>query len=240
MIQKKDKVEYGTATICYEIIKSKRKKTSEIIVDSNSVTIRTPFRKKMQDIQKIILGKAEWILKTQREQREAISEIIKPKFNENSTLPYLGKNYPLRILRRQAITSFDFTNGQFEARIVGVSITRKKVERLYNDWLMRTAYHLLKEKVDELSASNNIVRTDKIDVKQLRNRWGSLTKRGVLNLNSNVIKAPDDVIDYIILHELCHFKVKKHSHHFWDLMHKFVPNYQEKIDWLKRNGMNMI
>jgi len=63
----------------------------------------------MQDIQKIILGKAEWILKTQREQREAISE-IKPKFNENSTLPYLGKNYPLRILRRQAITSFDFVN----------------------------------------------------------------------------------------------------------------------------------
>jgi type I restriction enzyme R subunit len=55
-----------------------------------------------------------------------------------------------------------------------------------------------------------------------------------------VAPTREGAVTYKKLLELCHFKVKKHSHHFWDLMHKFMPNYEEKIDWLKRNGMNMI
>src|SRR2546430_6890287 len=47
------------------------------------------------------------------------------------------------------------------------------------------------------------------------------TKDNVVNLNVNLLKAPESVIDYIILHELCHLKSKEHSHHFWDLLHKF-------------------
>ena len=62
------------------------------------------------------------------------------------------------------------------------------------------------------------VRVKRIAIKNLRNRWGSLTKNGVINLNLNLIKAPEDVIDYIILHELCHLKIKEHSHHYWDLL----------------------
>lgn len=53
-------------------------------------------------------------------------------------------------------------------------------------------------------------------------------------------KASDDVIDYMILHELCHLKVKEHSHWFWDLVYKHMPNYQENIDWLKVNGTGMV
>jgi predicted metal-dependent hydrolase len=77
-------------------------------------------------------------------------------------------------------------------------------------------------------------------MKNLRNRWGSLTKQGVINLNLNLIKAPEDIIDYIILHELCHLKIKEHSHHYWDLLHKFMPNYQDKIEWLKVNGDSLL
>jgi predicted metal-dependent hydrolase len=54
------------------------------------------------------------------------------------------------------------------------------------------------------------------------------------------MKAPEDVIDYIILHELCHLKIKEHSHHYWDLLHKFMPNYYDKIEWLKVNGSSLI
>ena len=67
-------------------------------------------------------------------------------------------------------------------------------------------------------------------IKNLKNRWGSLTKSGAINLNLNLIKAPEDVITYIILHELCHLKIKKHSHHYWDMLHKYMPNYHDKIE----------
>ena len=84
------------------------------------------------------------------------------------------------------------------------------------------------------------VRVKRIAVKYLRNRWGSLTKSDVINLNLNLIKAPEDVIDYIVLHELCHLKIKEHSHHYWDILHKFMPNYPDEIEWLKVNGSNLL
>jgi predicted metal-dependent hydrolase len=56
----------------------------------------------------------------------------------------------------------------------------------------------------------------------------------------NLVKAPEDVIDYMILHELCHLKIKEHSHHYWDLVHGHMPSYQEKIDWLKTNAWVLV
>jgi predicted metal-dependent hydrolase len=58
----------------------------------------------------------------------------------------------------------------------------------------------------------------------------------VVNLNLNLLKAPEDVIDYMILHELCHMKIKEHSHHYWDMVRKYMPNYKENIGWLKVNA----
>ena len=69
---------------------------------------------------------------------------------------------------------------------------------------------------------------------------GKYKKNGVLNLNLNLAKAPEDVIDYIILHELCHLKIKEHSHHYWDQVRKFMPDYHDKIEWLNVNGSNLL
>jgi predicted metal-dependent hydrolase len=58
-----------------------------------------------------------------------------------------------------------------------------------------------------------------------------MTKEGSITINVNLVKASEDVIDYIILHELCHLKKKEHSHHYWDCVRRHMPNYQEKIEW---------
>ena len=59
------------------------------------------------------------------------------------------------------------------------------------------------------------------------------TKDNVINLNVNLLKAPVDVIDYMVLHELCHLQIREHSHHFWDLMYKFMSNYEVHILYTK-------
>ena len=97
---------------------------------------------------------------------------------------------------------------------------------------MKKGKSAFKQKVEEYSKKLG-VKVESITIKQLKNRWGSMTKQGSINLNINLLKAPEDVIDYIILHELCHLKIKEHSHHYWDHVHRHMPNYQEKIDWLK-------
>lgn len=84
------------------------------------------------------------------------------------------------------------------------------------------------------------IEIQKIVIKNLRNRWGSVTKEGVLNLNVNLLKSPSKVIDYIIIHEMCHIKFKAHSHHFWILVHKIMPGYNDIIIWLERNASSLI
>lgn len=72
------------------------------------------------------------------------------------------------------------------------------------------------------------------------NRWGSLTRKDDIHLNFHLIKAQENVIDYIIIHELCHLKIKGHSHQFWNYLKQFVPDYEKMIKYLERNSVNIL
>jgi predicted metal-dependent hydrolase len=113
-----DKIQYGTVTICYDIIRSKRIKTSEIIVDpDNKITIRTPLHKDIFQIRRLVLGKARWILKKQKEYKDTVPQMVKPSFHEGSTLPYLGKSYPIKILKGQPKNSISFVGQRFMIKL---------------------------------------------------------------------------------------------------------------------------
>jgi len=240
MIYEKDRVKYGTTTIPYQIIKTGRVKTSEVIVDADTttITVRTPLEKNKHEIQRIVLDKASWILQKQREFRKSTPQLIKPTFKENSTLPYLGKNYPLVIIKKKNQSEneeLQFINGEFVATIKSSKNSKKVLNSLYESWLLDNTQIILREKVEKCSEKTGIP-IERINIKNLRKRWGSLTKdKKTINLNVNLLKAPDDVLDYIILHELCHVKINDHSHHFWNLVRKYMPSYQEKINWLNAN-----
>jgi len=238
----KRKLEYGNTTINYSIIKTRRRKTSEIIVNKDVVEIRAPFDKPEREIRNLIQDKANWILKKQKEYSEMNPEIVKPIFGENSTLPYLGKNYPLKIFRTETRDTINFTDGQFIVYIQpSKSVTTEHVEELYEHWLMKAARRIFVNKVKSYSEKLGIEKPERVSIKKLKNRWGSLGKKGdVVNLNVNLMKASENIIDYVVLHELCHLKVKEHSHHYWGLLHKFIPDYQERIQWLITNGTNLL
>jgi predicted metal-dependent hydrolase len=239
MISQLDRVKYGTITIPYQIIKTGRIKTSEVIVDADTITVRAPFGKDKLEIQRLVLDKASWILKKQKEYKETIPEVAKPSFRENTTLPYLGADYPLRINKKQAEDSIDLVNGIFMVKTKSSTVTPSYIKKLYENWLTKKAQDIFGHKVKSHSKKLGL-RVERTDIKNLKNRWGSLTKAGVVNLNLNLLKAPENVIDYIVLHELCHLKIKDHSHHYWDMLHEFMPNYHDKIEWLKVNGDNLL
>ena len=118
-------------------------------------------------------------------------------------------------------------------------IIKNKIEMLYEKWLLEQAKVIFEQKIKEYS---KIIKVNPKDwqIKKLKNRWGSLTKNKQMVLNINLIKTPHDIIDYIVMHELCHLKIQGHSHHFWNLLDKYVPDYQIKIEWLNRNRVVLI
>ncbi len=234
----------NVTTLEYYHLPRKRVKTSEIIVgDDNEVIVRTPFNKPCIEVQNLMKTKRHWILKKKKEfldQKDKI-EIIAPKFVQDSTLPYLGKNLLIEIIDSNGTNEIQLMDNTFLFNINsnGKQENIAKIESLYQNWIKAQAEKIFIKKVFEFRKKMK-VRPEKVAVKKLRNRWGSLTRTGTINLNFNLIKAPVDVVDYIIIHELCHFKIKEHSHHFWHLLAQYIPNYDEKIKWLQINGRNMI
>lgn len=79
----------------------------------------------------------------------------------------------------------------------------------------------------------------KISIRDQKTRWGSCSSEGNLSFNWRLILAPPNVLDYVVVHELCHRKEMNHSHEFWALVESIMPNYKEYRKWLRINGKNL-
>lgn len=84
------------------------------------------------------------------------------------------------------------------------------------------------------------VKYNNIKIKRLVSRWGSCSGKKNLNFNCLIMLTPGEVIDYVVVHELCHIKEMNHSPKFWALVKKTLPNYEEARKWLRINGNSII
>ena len=80
----------------------------------------------------------------------------------------------------------------------------------------------------------------KITIRNQKTRWGSCSSKGNLNFNCLLMLAPSEVLDYVVVHELCHRKQMNHSKAFWSEVEKVLPDYKEARKWLKEEGSQMI
>lgn len=229
---------YGDRRIDYSLIRSRRLKTSELVVDENGVVIRVPVNKPVVEIDKILEKKAHWIYEKKQQYDKVQKQIKKSNFRIGSTLPYLGKNYRIAKGKRKGNECLELRQGRF--LISTKDLSQNNITNMYKKWLRQKSENIFPVKVTEYSKRLGIQRPRTIITKNMRNRWGSVTKDGVLNLNLNLLKAPNKVIDYIIIHELCHFTIRKHSHHFWDLLGRSMPRYKDSIVWLENNASILI
>jgi predicted metal-dependent hydrolase len=196
MTHPKRLLQLGSRTIEYSVIPSKRIKTSEVIVDANEIIVRTPYNKTASEVQKIIKNKADWIQKQQEEYSERELALAKPTYQIGSSLQYLGKNY---LLMYSTVPHegklLQLKNKEF---IISINSGPPEIMKMYELFLKEQASILFNKKVEKFSTLLNVHPT-KVMVKNLRNRWGSMTKSGVINLNYMLMKAPLPIIDYILL-----------------------------------------
>lgn len=80
----------------------------------------------------------------------------------------------------------------------------------------------------------------RITIREQKTRWGSCSSRGTLSFNWKLMLAPPTVLDYVVVHELCHLKHMDHSREFWAAVENVMPDYKEKRKWLKEHGCELV
>lgn len=105
-------------------------------------------------------------------------------------------------------------------------------------WYRSIAKKHLNKRTQELSTKFKLP-YNKLFIRESRTKWGNCSKDKNISLNWKLIKAPEQVIDYLIIHELLHTVVMNHTHKFWTLMKSYYPDYKDSIKWLERYGNSL-
>ncbi len=84
------------------------------------------------------------------------------------------------------------------------------------------------------------VSCNRITIRKQKTRWGSCSGKGNLNFNCLLALAPAEVLDYVVVHELCHLKELNHSPRFWEQVRRVLPDYDRSRQWLRKNGRELI
>ena len=219
---------FGNTKIPYKIIQSKRK-TTEILVDGSSVMVLASKSRNKKIIHNIVQNYAKWIFKKQLEfQNHSHHKIT---FKNKSKLPHLGKWYLLDIKKSNS------NYLEFKDKIFHVSLnkpTKNNIKKLYLDWEKEKAEQLLKNRIELYSKFTKLF-PSKILVKPLKTKWGGVSKKRTLTINQKLIRAPKKIIDYVIIHELCHLKIPNHGRFFWNMVSSKISDHDRRRLWLKQN-----
>ena len=114
-----------------------------------------------------------------------------------------------------------------------------KAAELFLRWYKEQATLLLFERVLTLAKEYGF-KYQKLRISSARTRWGSCSSLGTLSFTYRLVMAPPQVVDYVVLHELVHTQVRNHSKAFWDKLGKLMPDYKQRLAWLKKNGKYLI
>ena len=212
-----------------EIIRSKRKSIALIVEQDGRLVVRAPHRVSRELIHAFVKEKENWIIKKQAEFKSAHPKFAPKKFIEGEEFWYLGMLYPLKF--GEHLKPHLFLAENFILSRAACPHARAVFER----WYREQAQQILLERVEHYSAKYNFT-YKQIKITSARTRWGSCSRRGTLSFTWRLIMSPLDVVDYVVVHELVHLREHNHSRGFWSGVEEIIPDYKEKVKWLKVNG----
>lgn len=156
---------------------------------------------------------------------------------ENGTaFPYLGQKYDLEV---RHYLSYQKPGVMVEGEklvVLTAKADQAVIEKAVKEWYMNRARQVIPVRVEQYRRSLKEP-VGMIRIKDVTSRWGSCSSKRNLNFNWRLVMAPMEVLDYVVVHELCHLKEMNHSPSFWRLVGEILPDYKVQREWLKTCGL---
>lgn len=226
--------------------RSKRSKHLRLEIGADAVHVVAPTRATRAEIDQLVYEKRSWIEAGVREMRHVLRNRIFPgRYVSGARLPFGNDTLQLEVVNAKtertanrvclrgttlvARVAPDLRGAKREAE------AKALIRRWYHEELRGAATELVEFHGPRLGLTPTGIR-----VKWMTTRWGSCGPAGYLNLNARLLGAPPEVLEYVVVHELCHLRHLHHQPSFWRLVEEALPNYYRAVHWLDRNGMRLL
>ncbi|MFA6571098.1 MAG: SprT family zinc-dependent metalloprotease [Bacteroidota bacterium] len=213
----------------HSLVRTNRKTLSIIIDKEGNLIVRAPLRLHQKDILHFVEKNSKWINKKKEEQKIKQKDSIQKSFSEGTKILFLGKEQTLKIT-----SDTKYAVHRNKTDLILHSKYSVVARSIVIQWFYSNAKNIIPQRVqlytDKIGSIPNRIR-----ITGAVRRWGSCSSKKNLNFSWRLIMAPIEVIDYVVVHELCHFLQMNHSKKFWRLVESIIPEYKEYRKWLRVN-----
>lgn len=217
-------IKYGNKTIEYSILEKEGLKSHYITVEKGKGVILKGKPIPIEKSDKLIAKKAKWII----DKLELVKSIGEDEIVTGSRIQYLGRRYYVEIFINSDIETIeiDFTESKFKILTPKSLNTQSNLIEAFETFFTYKAEEKILPRLKKWSKKTGL-NYEKIQFRKMEKQWGSCSPNNAITINIESIKLPCSLIDYLLVHELVHTKIKNHSKEFWAELSKHIPNWRE-------------
>jgi predicted metal-dependent hydrolase len=219
-----------------------------IIVTPGKVEVVAPIKVAERQIHQFVQSKQQWIVQAlakiaaKSRQHKNLAPAV---YGHGAAIPYQGESYklavrPTKLKRIKIEFSQEFI--EFIAHVPDALMAKDhsaEIKEALIRWMKKESKNQVEQLVKQHGERKQLF-PQTIKIKTQKSRWGSCGIHNDININWLLIIAPPEVLEYVVVHELCHIKVRNHSAHFWALVAEHLPDYQSRRYWLKKHGGSLM
>lgn len=225
--------------IDYQLLPGTDRKTTDIVIERNGVvTVRPPKGFSPEQVDAVVESKRMWIYRNLAEWRDLNTAAVLREWVNGETFLYLGRAYRLALVAEQdddlLLKERRFHLKRTLIEQGGEAAAKQAFETFYCE----KGAHRIRERVANYAPKVG-VRPSGTTVKALGYRWASCTNKGFLSFHWKCMMAPPKIVDYMVVHELCHLRQRDHTDAFWNEVDKVMPDYSERKMWLRKHGAGL-
>src|SRR5690554_442644 len=238
----------GNMKIQFDLVFRTRKTLEIQINPAGRVRVVAPKGVSDRFILDCLRKRSPWIRKHIHEMEVRAALIPKRDYIEREIFYFLGEQLRLQLLENENLSKPRVWvkeiplagTGESNCLMVETPVSQQPViQTALEKWYKQEALRVFAERINYYGEKIG-KRPERIKLSNARKRWGSCTAQKTILLNWRIIMAPPRVLDYLVVHELCHLAHLNHSPRFWRLVSKILPGFQAERDWLRKNGYRLV
>lgn len=221
-------IRYGRTTIEFCLRYSARKTLAIDVHPDTSVVVTAPRGAEDVAVEQKINKRAAWIVEQRRFFENYLPKMPPRRYVSGESHRYLGRQYRLRVHEGDS-DAVKLARGHINVYLAAAA-KKERIKSLVIGWFRQRAQAVFRDLFEEAAekAGRHGIEAETFEIRRMRNRWGSCTEEGRILLNPDLIVAPKECIEYVIVHELCHRKEHNHGPRFYRLLDASMPDWERR------------